>query len=44
MEYRIVFDAGSMNLKCAIADENNSIIALESIKPQVIHAEDGFGR
>jgi sugar (pentulose or hexulose) kinase len=44
MEYRIVFDAGSMILKCAIADENNSIIALESIIPEVVHAEDGFGR
>ncbi len=44
MEYRLVFDAGSIALKCAIADETNSIIALESIIPNVIHAQDGFGR
>ena len=44
MEYRLVFDAGSTLLKCAVADENNSIIAIESINPKVIHAEDGFGR
>jgi sugar (pentulose or hexulose) kinase len=44
MEYRMVFDAGSKILKCAIADENNSIIALESIIPEVVRSEDGFGR
>lgn len=44
MEYRLVFDAGSKALKCAIANVNNSIIATESIIPKVIQAEDGFGR
>lgn len=40
----MVFDAGSKLLKCAIADENNSIIALEGIIPEVVKSEDGFGR
>ena len=40
----MVFDAGSKALKCAIADENNRIIALESILPEVIQSDDGFGR
>ena len=40
----MVFDAGSKILKCAIADENNSIISLESIIPEVVQSEDGFGR
>ncbi|MBY9000672.1 MAG: hypothetical protein KGD64_07145 [Candidatus Heimdallarchaeota archaeon] len=44
MEYRMVFDAGSTALKCAIADENNTILAVESIIPKIISSEDGFGR
>ena len=40
----MVFDAGSKILKCAIADENNSLIALESTIPEVVRSEDGFGR
>ncbi len=40
----MVFDAGSKILKCAVADEDNSIIALESIIPEVVQSEDGFGR
>jgi sugar (pentulose or hexulose) kinase len=44
MEYRMVFDSGSKALKCAIADENNKIISIESLKPEIIRSEDGFGR
>jgi sugar (pentulose or hexulose) kinase len=44
MEYRMVFDAGSKALKCAIANENNEIIGIDSIIPEIIHSEDGFGR
>ncbi len=40
----MVFDAGSKALKCAIADENNNILSIESIIPKIIHSEDGFGR
>ena len=40
----MVFDAGSKALKCAIADENRTILALESILPEVIQTADGFGR
>jgi len=42
--YRMVFDAGSRALKCAIADESNKIIAIEKIYPDVQVTEDGFGR
>ncbi|MHA1200041.1 MAG: FGGY family carbohydrate kinase [Candidatus Heimdallarchaeaceae archaeon] len=44
MNYRMVFDAGSKALKCAIADENSKILAIESFLPEVIQSEDGFGR
>lgn len=44
MTYRMVFDAGSKALKCAIADENKNILAMESILPEVIQSADGFGR
>ncbi len=44
MQYRMVFDAGSRALKCAIADELNKIIIIEKIFPDVIVTEDGFGR
>ncbi len=40
----MVFDAGSKALKCAIADENNTILAMEHIIPQAIQSADGFGR
>ncbi|MCK5343827.1 MAG: hypothetical protein KAR20_10510, partial [Candidatus Heimdallarchaeota archaeon] len=40
----MVFDAGSKALKCAIADENGSLIHIESIIPRVIQSSDGFGR
>ena len=40
----MVFDAGSKALKCAIANENNEIIAIDSIIPKIITSEDGFGR
>lgn len=44
MSYRMVFDAGSKALKCAIADKNNEILAFKSIIPPVIQSTDGFGR
>ena len=44
MQYRMVFDAGSRALKCAIADESNKIIGIEKIFPEVKVTEDGFGR
>ncbi len=40
----MVFDVGSKALKCAIANENNEIITIDSIIPRIIHSEDGFGR
>ncbi len=44
MDFRLVFDAGSKIIKCAIADENHQIIHWESIEPKVNITEDGFGR
>ncbi|MHA1110746.1 MAG: FGGY family carbohydrate kinase [Promethearchaeota archaeon] len=44
MQYRMVFDAGSRALKCAIADESNNIIGIEKFFPEVNVTEDGFGR
>ena len=44
MQYKMVFDAGSRALKCAIADESNKIIGIERIIPKVNVTEDGFGR
>jgi sugar (pentulose or hexulose) kinase len=40
----MVFDAGSRALKCAIADESNTIIGIEKVVPDVTVTEDGFGR
>ena len=43
-DYRMVFDAGSKALKCAIANDNNQIVAIESIFPNLVKSDDGFGR
>ncbi|NPD87738.1 MAG: FGGY-family carbohydrate kinase [Asgard group archaeon] len=44
MEYRMVFDVGSTAVKCAIADENNNLVSIESFIPKAISFADGFGR
>ncbi|MBN2155022.1 MAG: FGGY-family carbohydrate kinase [Candidatus Lokiarchaeota archaeon] len=44
MRYRMVYDAGSRALKCAIADESNNIIGIKKIFPEISVTEDGFGR
>ncbi|TFG18740.1 MAG: hypothetical protein EU530_08335 [Promethearchaeota archaeon] len=44
MQYRMVFDAGSRALKCAIADGSNKLIRIEKIFPEVNVTDDGFGR
>jgi hypothetical protein len=44
MSYRMVYDSGSKALKCAIADADGQINAIETIYPEVIQSEDGFGR
>jgi sugar (pentulose or hexulose) kinase len=44
MSYRLVFDVGSKVAKCAIADEQDQVLAMDSIKPAVIRSEDGFIR
>ncbi|TXT67259.1 MAG: putative Xylulokinase [Promethearchaeota archaeon] len=43
-EYRMVFDCGSKIVKCAIADEMGTIIAIDSWTPEVIESPDGFQR
>ena len=44
MEYRKVFDVGSKAVKCAIADESNNLVSIESFIPIAINIADGFGR
>ncbi|HME52247.1 MAG TPA: FGGY-family carbohydrate kinase [Candidatus Lokiarchaeia archaeon] len=44
MAYRLVFDIGSKNAKCAIGNDNDEIVALESFRPAVTISEDGFCR
>ena len=44
MTFRLVYDITSKTIKCAIANEENQIIAIKSIIPQVITSEDGFQR
>lgn len=40
----MVFDVGSKAVKCAIADENNNLVSIESFIPKAISLADGFGR
>jgi sugar (pentulose or hexulose) kinase len=40
----MVFDCGNKRIKCAIADEDCTIVSMESFAPEVIISEDGFGR
>lgn len=44
MAFRLAFDIGSKNIKCAIGDENDDIVAIESIRPAVSCSDDGFCR
>ena len=44
MDYRMVFDAGSRVIKCAIADETGKILEIGNILPETIQSKDGFGR
>ena len=44
MAYRLAFDIGSKNVKCAIGNENDDIVAIESFRPAVSCSEDGFCR
>ncbi len=44
MAYRLVFDLGSKNVKCAIGDSNDDIVAIDSIRPAILCSEDGFCR
>jgi sugar (pentulose or hexulose) kinase len=43
-EYRMVYDSGSKLLKCAIADEQDTIIALDSWEKELFQSADGFKR
>jgi len=40
----MVFDCGNKRIKCSIADEHCKIVCMESIEPEVIISDDGFGR
>lgn len=40
----MVFDVGSQAVKCAIADESNNLVSIESFVPKAISIADGFGR
>ncbi len=40
----MVFDSGSKAFKCAIADADHQILAIETLNPEVIQSEDGFER
>jgi sugar (pentulose or hexulose) kinase len=40
----MVYDSGSKLVKCAIADDNNNLLAIQSWKPEVIKSTDGFQR
>lgn len=42
--YRMVYDSGSRLLKCAIADIDGNIVAINSYEPEVIASEDGLKR
>lgn len=41
---RLVYDISSKTIKCAIANEENQIIAIKTFIPTVIQSEDGFQR
>ena len=43
-DYRMVYDSGSKLLKCAIADELGTVIALQSWEKEIIRSSDGFQR
>ncbi|MEX2681700.1 MAG: FGGY family carbohydrate kinase [Candidatus Sigynarchaeota archaeon] len=44
MAYRLAFDIGSKNVKCAVGNDNDDVVAMESIRPAVLCSEDGFSR
>jgi len=44
MAYRLVFDIGSKTAKCAIGNDDDEIVAMDSFRPGVIVSEDGFCR
>ncbi len=44
MAYRLVFDIGSKNAKCALGNDDDDIVAIESIRPAISCSEDGFCR